>query len=145
MWSWLIGLIPFVGKLIDPILAITKQIIEWEAKRLDAQTEQQRIEAEENIAVLQAQRDVMIAEAQYNARTNNLIRLGFVIPCGLYVWKYFVWDKVLNYWTNGTTDPINSDMRWILFAVIGFYFIQNIARIVAKPPAPKAPLPKGLY
>lgn len=132
MLSWLISLIPFVGSLIDPISKITNKIIDLKIQQANAQTEQLRIQAQEDIAVLTAQRDVMVAEAQYNARTNNIIRIGFVIPVAVYIWKLIIWDKVIGSWPNYSTDDLSTNLWWIVLTVIGFYFVQNIARIIRK-------------
>lgn len=54
----------------------------------------------------------------------------------LYFGKIVLWDKVLNYWTDGSTDPIKGDAgMWagmIMFFYVGLRGSQNLARIIKR-------------
>ena len=115
--GWLLSLI--TGPFIDSALKLTGQIIDWQKKKLDAITEQERIEADEHIKTLQAQRDVQVAEA--GSGINAFMRLAFAVPPAIYLAKLYVWDKVLKL---GTTDPLSPMMENVLWTVVGFYFLQ---------------------
>lgn len=140
MLGFILKFLPFVGSLVDPIAKITDKIVQLKIEQANQVTEQARIQSQEDIAVLEAQRAVMIAEAQYNARTNQLIRFLFVIPVGFVIWWLFIWDKVACKWFVAavdadrvcTTDKLSIEMWWVIYTVIGFYFLQNIARVLKK-------------
>lgn len=135
MFSFLSAL-PFLGKVFDFGTNITNKIIELKVQQSNAQTEQQRIAIGEQVRNLEIQRDIQIAEAQYNAKTNQLARFMFVIPVGIIVWTIMVWDKVVCKFlavatqqsSVCTTDKLDTTTVWIMMTVIGFYFLQNIAR-----------------
>lgn len=114
------GLLPFLLKLIDPVTAITKGIIEWQNKKLDAQTTQAKIEADEQIELLKAKQAVLIAES--TTPVNVLVRAWLVAPPSIYIAKLFVWDKVLGW---GSTDDLSNNLWWIVFAIYGFYFLSS--------------------
>jgi hypothetical protein len=122
--TWILGLL--TGPLLDKVLGLTSQIVDWQKKKIDATTEQAKIEADEHIKTLTAQRDVQIAES--GSRINALVRLGFALPPMIYMAKLYVWDKTLKF---GTTDPLSPMMENVLWTVVGFYFLQwTIGRTV---------------
>ena len=110
--------------LVPTALSVTQQIIDWQAKKLNATTEQQRIEADEQIKMLEARRDVLIAESR--SPGNILVRAWLVLPPSIYIAKLFVWDKVLGW---GTTDPLDNNLWWIVFTIYGFYFLADVTRV----------------
>lgn len=148
MWilSWLLKFIPFFGTISSAIEAITAKIVDWKVAQTNAQTDQERIHAEENIKVLEAQRDILLkqsAEAEY---ITTLTRLGFAFPAAIILWKVYVWDKGIGSLmgcsgdTTGkleclkfTTDKLDSNLWWVIFAVVCFYFTQNLATIWKRP------------
>lgn len=109
------------------VLSLTQQIVAWQEKKINAQTEQQRIEADERIKMLEAKRNVLIAES--STPWNSIVRAWLVLPPSIYVAKLFVWDKVLGW---GSTDPLSSILEWIVVIVYGFYFMADVTRMLKR-------------
>lgn len=121
------GFISILLGLIDPISKITNKIIDLRIQQANAQTEQARIAADEEVSKLQAQRDVLVAES--GSKINAIIRIAFALPCAIYINKLILVDKVLGW---GSTDDLSNNLWWIVFTVIGFYFVQSIASIIKR-------------
>ena len=108
-------------KLINPVKAIAKELAEWQTKKLDATTEQQRIEAEVQVAALEAQRDLLLKE-QDNFFTRNM-RPMFAAPFVFYLWKAVGWDKVVKgNWEQGVTDPLGDELWLVFMTIVAAYF-----------------------
>jgi hypothetical protein len=120
--SWLINLIS--GGLIGKI---GKQINEYHATSLKAANESERINANRSANVLQAQKDVLVAEAR--SQWNVIARVFAGLPLMLFVWKVIVWDKLLSL---GVTDALDPKMWNLLYLVYSFYFVNEIANLIAK-------------
>lgn len=103
--------------------AIVAEITKERTKQLDAKTEQERIAADERIKALEAKKDVVIES--YKDRGNNIMRHLWAIPFLLYTWKLLVWDKLLGW---GVTDPLSPTLEYILWTVLGGYFITVLKR-----------------
>lgn len=111
-------MIGWLLKLINPIRAITKQIVDLKVKQVNAETEQQRIAAEVELAALEAQKQLLIAE-QSNFMT-RMVRPLWALAFIIYTWKVIVWDKVFGL---GVTDPLDEKMWGLMMLVAGAYFI----------------------
>lgn len=115
MLSFLIG-------LIDPISRIAGKIADVKVEQAKALTDQERIHAEERVKSLEARRDVLVSES--GARWNGIMRFALALgPC-VFLLKIFIWDKVLKL---GTTDDLSDNLWYVVTAVIGFYFLYDIA------------------
>lgn len=108
---------------IDPISRISKVIADAYISRNVAATDKEKINAEERIKALEARRDVMIAES--GSTINAIMRIVFAVPPAIYLAKLYVWDKVLAW---GTTDPLSPMLEGIMWSVVGFYFLDQLAR-----------------
>ena len=115
MWATLLKI--FIGGLPTIIKELTaqKQIV------LNAKTESERIEAEERVKVLESKRDVII-QSQKN-KWGEVVRFLWALPFILYVWKLLVWDKILGL---GVTDTLSPTLEYILWTVLGGYFIIGV-------------------
>src|SRR3974390_1521163 len=101
----------FLFSLINPLSAIAGKIADYKIAQQNAQTDQERIHAQERIDALQARRDVMIAEAGSSyGWINSVIRAMIAIGPATYLLKIFIWDKVLQSITHGSTDPLDSTL-----------------------------------
>lgn len=137
--GWL-SFIPIIGKIFDFGSNLTNKITELKIQQSNATTERERIEIGEQIRTLEVQRDVLVAEAAQNAKTTQLARFAFVIPAAIVIWDLMVWDKVVCKWLSTetqsssvcTTDPLDQNMWWIIFAIISFLFAQNISKILKR-------------
>lgn len=128
MLSLILGLIP---GLLTTVNGITNAIANEKIAALNATTTQEQIAAQERVNTLQAQRDVLIADASRSS-LDIYIRFFIAIGPGCYVLKYYLWDKVLQSWTGGSTDGLNTDMKDVLIAVLGFYFLHSAASLFRK-------------
>lgn len=122
------GLLGSLLGIFPTIASITEKIIDWQAKKADAQTERERIEADENIKVLQAKRDVLIAES--SSPWNSLFRLWLALPPSIYIAKLIVWDKIIS--PNSITEDLSSNLWWIVFSVYAFYFAADLGRLLRR-------------
>lgn len=128
MLSLILGLIP---GLLTTVNGITNAIANEKIAALNATTTQEQIAAQERVNTLQAQRDVLIADASRSS-LDIYIRSIIAIGPACYTVKYYLWDKVLQSLTGGSTDPINTDMKDVLIAVVAFYFMHSIASMFRK-------------
>lgn len=117
--SWILA----IFKFFDPIAKITDKIVELQIKKADAKTEQERIAADERSKALEARRDVMVAEGAL-WWINPAMRFCLALGPAAFLLKVFIWDKVLKL---GTTDALDSNLWQVVIAVIGFYFLYDIA------------------
>lgn len=116
----------FIGllfKFFDPIARITDKIVDLQVKKADAKTEQERIAADERVKALEARRDVMVAEGALGW-LNPIMRFVLALGPAVFLLKVFIWDKVLKL---GTTDGLDANLWHVVIAVIGFYFLYDIA------------------
>jgi hypothetical protein len=129
MWSWLASLIggPVISGLINAYKA-----------KLDAANTQDRIAADlaakEIEAEIEARKQASaIIIAEQGRWYTAVIRPLLAMPIIIYLWKVFVWDKVLEL---GTTDPITGMIAdWIgmiLAAYVGGRSIEKVARILKR-------------
>lgn len=101
--------------------AVMSQLSKERERLADAKTEADRINSQERIEVLEAKKEVII-QSQSN-RLGEVVRLLWAIPFILYVWKLVLWDKVFGY---GTTDSLGPILEYILWTVLGGYFILGV-------------------
>lgn len=123
MWSLILGLLPGAFSTIN---GITNAIANAKIAAITATTDQQRIAAQEQIATLEARRDVLISESHspWNGLMRFLIALGPMVILN----KILVWDKAFGDYTGGHTDALDANLWWVVTAVVGFYFVAEIAR-----------------
>ena len=98
--------------------------------KLEASTDEKRMAAEERLAQLKARQQVILA-AQGDP-IERFVRVGFAAPFVIYTWKLVVWDKVLAYWTHGTTDALGGDLGKIFMIVLSGYFVDTVVRRVTR-------------
>lgn len=106
--SWIFG---------GGIAQITEALERAHARRLNAQTSEQRLAADMAIAELETRLEVTRIDSS-NVITRS-IRPLFALPFVIFIWKIVVWDNVLGL---GTTPNISASMEWIMGVVIGSYF-----------------------
>lgn len=116
--------------LIDPVSRIVGKIADAKTAAANATTDQEKIAADERVKTLEARRDVLVAES--GNRANAWMRLFIAAGPALYLNKIFIWDKVLGPITQGRTDPLDENLWKVIAAVIGFYFLYEASRFLAK-------------
>jgi hypothetical protein len=119
MLSWLLGLLPSVFTSLN---GITAAIANEKIAALNATTAQDQIVANEKVQTLQAQRDLMISDSQHS-NIDLWMRTLVAIGPASYLCKIFLWDKVLQEYTHGTTDPLDPNLWQVVMVVLGFYFL----------------------
>jgi hypothetical protein len=119
MLSFLLGLLPSVFMSLN---SITAAIANEKIAALNATTAQDQIVANEKVATLQAQRDLMISDSQHS-NIDLWMRTMVAIGPASYLCKIFLWDKVLQEYTHGTTDPLDPNLWNVVMVVLGFYFL----------------------
>lgn len=128
MWTALLGLLPGVFSTIN---GITNAIANAQIAKLNATTDQDRIAAQATVDTLQARRDVMIAESG-SSKLNGLMRFLIAVGPAVYLTKIFIYDKVLQTLTHGSTDPLDGNLWAVVTAVVGFYFLYDASTTVAR-------------
>lgn len=128
MLTFLLGLIPSAFTALGQI---TSAISNAKIAQISATTQQDQIAATERVTTLEAQRDLMVADA---AHSNLDIYIRSLIAIGptAYLTKIFLWDKVLQAWTNGSTDPIDANLWTVIMTVLGFYFLHSVITTTAR-------------
>jgi hypothetical protein len=132
MWSMILSFLsgPLLGKLVEAyklkLEAKTQAdtlAVDLAAKEIAGEIEQRRTET------------ALIVSEQGRWYT-ACIRPLFALPFILFAWKVIVWDKVLGHWTNGSTDPLDTNMWSVFLAVVTAYFggrtIEKVARILKR-------------
>lgn len=133
MWAFLTPLLSFLGgPIVNGLIAAYKA-------KLDAGN------AADNIAANLAGRELTVQqreiEVQGQLKTAEIGKwyepdhlFGYIMV--IYFGKIIVWDKVLNYWTDGSTDAIKGDAAtWagmIMVFYVGMRGFQNVVRIIKR-------------
>lgn len=132
MWMSIIsGILGVLPGAFGSINKVTDAIANERLKQIDAKTKEDQLAAEERTKTLEAQRDALIAES--NKSNVPIYVQSFVgASVAFLVGKLLVWDKALGSLTHGYTDPLGTDLRWIMMTVIGFYFLSSTAYILKK-------------
>jgi hypothetical protein len=115
-------MLAFLLSLVNPVSRIVDKIAPARLAAEQAKSDEERIAAEERAKALEARRDVLVAES--GSRVNGLVRAGFALPFVIYNAKLMLWDKVFSL---GATDALSPELFQIEIAVIGFYFLYDIA------------------
>jgi hypothetical protein len=122
MLSFLMGIIGYIPSLFKTLDGITSAIADEKIAALNATTAQDQIVANEKVATLQAQRDLMISDSQHS-NIDLWMRTLVAVGPATYLCKIFLWDKVLQEYTHGTTDPLDPNLWQVVMVVLGFYFL----------------------
>jgi hypothetical protein len=140
MLSWLTTILGFFTGLGGPISAVVKslQTARLAEKAAETYIEKKKIDLE--IEEIQSRKAVLVAEAgsRLGLLLNGSIRIFIAIGPAAYLTKIFLWDKVVasfigcagvNHISCKTfvTDSIDPNLWWVVFAVISFYFMYDIA------------------
>jgi uncharacterized membrane protein (DUF106 family) len=129
LWS----LVTFIPQLLGFGTNLTNKITELKVKQVEAKTQEDKDKLQSQIDELKVKQAQQAIEAQANAHSNQLIRLLFVLPSGIYVFVCMAWDKVACKWMAEatqassvcTTDKLDDNLWWIVMTVICFYFLTK--------------------
>lgn len=123
-------MIGFLLSLVNPISSIVGKIADAKVAMANAETDKDRIAADERVKTLEARRDVLVAEA--GSGINTFMRGGLAFGPMCYLLKIFLFDKVLGSFLGKTrdiftTDPLDENLWKVVVAVVGFYFLYDMA------------------
>ncbi len=116
-----------LGLLSGPLTSISNDLKQAYESKLKAQNDSERIAADERINLLEARKSTIMA-AQSDP-VERFVRIGFALPCIIYVFKLVVYDKVLGL---GATDGLSPELWKLFWIVVGGYFIDFTVRGAAK-------------
>lgn len=128
MWAILLGLLP---QAFTAVGNITSAISNAKIAAINAKTDQERVKAEENVRTLEAQRDVLIEDSKHS-NLDIYIRTFIAIGPAAYIFKIFMYDKVLGYWTEAKTDSLDPNLWTVVTAILGFYFLSTAITTTAR-------------
>lgn len=132
--GWLTG-------LAGPIASITNKIIDLRAKQAETASATEKAKIDQQIEEAHDRKAVLVAEAgnRIAGAMNATVRLALTIGPAAVIMKLTLWDKVIGSFYGCTaktiapfcsvfrTDPLDANLWWIITAVIGFYFLYDIA------------------
>jgi hypothetical protein len=120
IWRWIFGAFPSL---------ITAAITAYN-KSVDASVEKYRVDGTVNVAAIQAQvaiaqaqRDILVAEQGHFL--TRLPRPIMGLSAASYIAKILVWDKVLAFWTHGSTEGVTGYSATLVGIVVGGYFLHD--------------------
>jgi len=132
-----LSILGFLTGLAGPISTVVGKLADTKMALAKAETDQERNKLKAEIEEIHAQQAVLIAEA--GSRINAYFRAFMALPVALTIWKLLAWDKVVGSFvgcsgrtapgtcTTFLTDPLGPDLWKVMAAVIGFYFLYDIA------------------
>ena len=113
--------------LVGGLPAVVSEISKQKVALANSDNEKTRIEAEENIKTLEMRRDIIIQSQK--ERWGEFVRFLWALPFIIYVWKLILWDKVFGM---GATDPLSPTLEYILWTVLGGYFMLAATKIISR-------------
>jgi hypothetical protein len=119
-------ILSFVTGFFPTINGITAAISNEKIALINAKTAEESTHANERILQFQAQRDLMIAEQGKPITWDGVLRTFITIGPAAFLFKVFMWDKVLGAWTHGSTDPLDPNLWLVVQVVLGFYFVSSM-------------------
>lgn len=125
MLGWLSVIPGLVSGLFSTVNTVTNAIANERIKHIEAKTDQERIHSEERIKTLEARRSIMLSKS--NQWETRALMAAFGVGPAFMLSKIYIWDKALGQWTNGSTDPLDENLWWVITAQIGFYFLASTA------------------
>jgi hypothetical protein len=113
-----------------PLTAISSDLKEAYITKEKAQTDKEKLDADERVSILEARKTSILA-AQSDP-LERFVRIGLAFPFVVYINKLVLWDKVLSYWTNSSTDNLSPDLKQIMMIILGGYFIDTAVKRITR-------------
>lgn len=134
----------FITGLSGPISAVISKISDLKMAKLAADSNIEKAKIDEQIQEAHDRQSVLVAEAgnRIAAALNASVRLLLTVGPALFLTKVFAWDKVVGSFSGCAgklqldmlkkcqtfkTDPLDTNLWWVIIAVIAFYFMYDIA------------------
>lgn len=141
MLSLILG---FITGLAGPISAAISKITDLRVAKLNADSNVEKQKIDQQIDEAHDRQAVLVAEAgnRIAAALNASVRLLLTVGPALFLTKVFAWDKVIGSFAGCAgkvqlemlkkcqtfkTDPLDTNLWWVIIAVIAFYFMYDIA------------------
>lgn len=129
--------------LIGPIISVTERITDLKIEQAKSKTDVEKAKIQRDIQEAEDRQQVLVAEAGF--RINATMRWIIALGPTVYLTKLFIWDKVLGSLVGCTgamavteacstfkTDGLDSNLWWVVLAIIAFYFSYDIAARLRK-------------
>jgi hypothetical protein len=129
--------------LAGPITATINRIADVQKLKEQAKTDREKMAYDQQIQEAQDRKAVLVAEAgnRLAGALNASMRIALAIPAAAVLWKLLLWDKVIGSFNHCSgkgagvfevcskylTDPLSVEQWAVITAVIGFYFIYDMA------------------
>lgn len=121
-------LLSLLSSLISgPLKSISNDIKELQIAKLQAQNDSEKLAYDERINILEARKNII-----QSSQSDLLWRIGralLALPFVIYINKLIIWDKVLEW---GATDPLSSDLTYIMMMIVGSYFLDSGIRLLKR-------------
>lgn len=122
----ILKLIPLVGRIFDTVDSIHARITDKQIALINANSEEERARIEGEIRGLEARAKVL--EASMTGPwgwITRVMQVALAMPVAIILWKILVIDQTLGW---GTTPDLGKDMWWVIYTVVGFYFVASMIR-----------------
>ena len=137
MFTILLGLIT---GLAGPITNLIGKITDLNIAKVNAASDVDKAAIDAQIEEAHDRKAVLIAEAgnRLEGMINSVVRLVITLGPASYLFKVFLWDKVIGSMVGCvgkdvncpafTTDPLDANLWAVVVAVIAFYFVYDIMK-----------------
>lgn len=116
MLSWLLSLLPVVGKAVDAFSA-------YQQKKLDTVLEKYKVDGQVDHSLISALTTISVARMELlKNKFIVFLQIFLALPVGIFFWKCVVWDKVLGM---GSTDALGGDIQMWAMMIMGYLFAQS--------------------
>jgi len=133
MLSWLFNLFSggFFNSIFTTINNLTKAISDEKIAQINASSSVEKAAIQARVDQLQSQRDVLIADAS-QSHLDIYIRSLIALGPTIFLLKVFVYDKVFQSITGGSTDALDPNLWNVVMVVLGFYFLATASISISK-------------
>lgn len=122
----------FITGLAGPLANVVSKISDLQIAKVQASTDTERLHIDAQIS--ESHDRMMVLQAEAGSRINAIMRFLLALGPMVFLVKVFIFDKVLGsllgYGKGGdifSTDPLDSNLWAVVTAVLGFYFLYDIA------------------
>lgn len=116
-----------LGFVASWLPSIGKTLVDGYKVKVDGENTKARIDAD----LVSRKLELDAREADINAQTVRMeqgnvitrwVRPVWTLPFVAYTWKIVVWDKMLGFYTEGSTPSLGPTMDWLMTVIVIAYF-----------------------
>lgn len=145
------AILSFITGLAGPMAAIINKISDLKMAKVNAHTEEKKAEINQQIEEAHDKRAAIVAQAgsRIGILFLSIMQMLFVLPAAAIIAKIGFWDKVVGSLHGCAvkpltavtkrycqewfiTDPLDSNMWWIILAIVSFLFVTTISSALKK-------------